>query len=84
MSRFIGKSLEIRVSPETGFSYRETEEIDIENVYAEPDRPKIHFTPKNGWLNDPNGLIYIDGEYHLFYQYNPCEPGWENMHWDML
>lgn len=42
------------VSPETGFLYRETEKIDIENVYAEPDRPKIHFTPKNGLLKSKN------------------------------
>lgn len=44
-------------------------------------RPTVHFSTKNGWMNDPNGLIYLDGVYHMFYQYNPAEPNWGNMHW---
>ncbi|MBO6659513.1 MAG: glycoside hydrolase family 32 protein [Roseivirga sp.] len=44
-------------------------------------RSQIHFTPKEAWMNDPNGMVYYDGEYHLFYQYYPDSTVWGPMHW---
>ncbi len=52
-----------------------------DSLYKEKNRPQFHFTTRRGWVNDPNGLIYYGGEYHLFYQHNPYERDWENMHW---
>ena len=44
-------------------------------------RPLYHQTPKRGWMNDPNGMFYMDGVWHLYYQYNPYGSMWGNMHW---
>lgn len=54
-----------------------------ETIYEETYRPQYHFTTRRGWINDPNGLVYDRSreEYHLFYQHNPFERDWENMHW---
>lgn len=48
---------------------------------VEPYRPQYHFSPLANWMNDPNGLIYANGEYHLFYQYHPEDIVWGPMHW---
>jgi len=49
--------------------------------YDQPFRPQYHFSPRQNWTNDPNGLVYFDGEYHLFYQYNPFGDRWGHMSW---
>lgn len=55
---------------------------EIKNgLYYENFRPQFHFSPATGWHNDPNGLVYYEGEYHLFYQYNPFDIVWGPMHW---
>ena len=52
-----------------------------ENLYQEKFRPQFHFTTRRGWINDPNGLVYYKGVYHLYYQYNPFGIIWGNMSW---
>jgi fructan beta-fructosidase len=59
---------------------KKTDRLDVKN-YDEPHRPQFHFTPPSKWMNDPNGMFYYDGEYHLSYQYYPDSTVWGPMHW---
>jgi sucrose-6-phosphate hydrolase SacC (GH32 family) len=51
------------------------------SIFTEDFRPRAHFTPAQNWINDPNGLLYYKGKYHLFYQHNPSGILWGNMSW---
>ncbi len=53
----------------------------IPKAYDQPYRPQFHFSPREHWTNDPNGLVYFEGEYHLFFQYNPFGDEWGHMSW---
>jgi fructan beta-fructosidase len=55
--------------------------IENKDRFQEKYRPQVHFTPLSCWMNDPNGLVYHNGEYHLFYQHYPEKPFWGPMHW---
>ena len=84
VSAYKGKTIKINYEgDEKGLSkiYQSDEFVGQDNIYKEKNRPQFHFTTRRGWINDPNGLVYHDGEYHLFYQHNPYERDWENMHW---
>ncbi len=58
-----------------------TASADPASPADEQYRPYLHYTPESNWMNDPNGLVYYKGAYHLFYQYNPSGTGWGNMSW---
>jgi fructan beta-fructosidase len=61
--------------------YQSDEREYLKNVYKEKYRPQLHFSTIRGWINDPNGLVYYDGEYHLFYQHYPFGYYWGQPNW---
>ncbi len=61
------------------FSARAKRQRD--QLAADPHRPRYHFLPPANWMNDPNGIIEWNGKYHVFYQHNPYQAVWDNMHW---
>ncbi|MDH7461682.1 hypothetical protein QEG73_10345 [Chitinophagaceae bacterium 26-R-25] len=87
ISAWKGKKIELRAEAlsvdSKAFSTIEQSDEDTNagELYHEKLRGQLHFSPKRGWTNDPNGLVYYNGEYHLFFQHNPYGRGWGNMHW---
>lgn len=75
-------SVDIQGLPADAVCWKElklADSFDMSN--KETFRPVYHHTPAYGWMNDPNGMFYKDGVYHLFFQYNPYGSVWGNMHW---
>ncbi len=85
LARFRGKQARMSADniTERGFELvRQADAIPgADTLYTERLRPQFHFTSRTGWLNDPNGLIWYRGEYHLYYQHNPTALPWGNMTW---
>jgi sucrose-6-phosphate hydrolase SacC (GH32 family) len=87
ISQWKGKDLDLRVNLLTPGSKTFAPVIQSDNdrnegdLYREKLRGQFHFSPKRGWTNDPNGLVYYNGEYHLFFQHNPYGREWGNMTW---
>jgi fructan beta-fructosidase len=87
VSAFKGQQATIHtnlVAKKAGVLARITNDDEIKgaaDLYHERYRPQFHFSSRRGWNNDPNGLVYSQGEYHLFYQHNPYGWNWGNMHW---
>ena len=84
VSAYKGKKLKLIFSEEVdGLDkiYQSDQFAGQDSLYREVNRPQFHFSSRRGWNNDPNGLVWHDGEYHLFYQHNPYEIHWQNMHW---
>ena len=75
--------VEVVKEPETGsqVDLNITPSPEISTDYRELWRPQIHFTPRQNWINDPNGLVFADGVWHMYYQYNPSGQNWGNTSW---
>jgi len=84
VARFKGQEMVININPAPKDWHTISQDDVIkgaEDLYKEKYRPQFHFTTRRGWINDPNGLLYYQGEYHMYYQHNPVALPWGNMSW---
>ena len=81
MRLFMGQNLTFSTVPTIAFQPEFVEEIPADSHYDERLRPAAHFTAHRGWLNDPNGCVFYEGQYHMFFQHNPVDSCWGNMSW---
>jgi len=85
ISAYKGKKLKLTVKPITAEAFalmRQADKVPGADKWGtEPNRPQFHFSQKVGWNNDPNGMVYYKGEWHLYFQHNPVALPWGNMTW---
>ena len=86
MNEYVGKTATLTfssadVGPGLAMIESSDQERHLQPLYDEAYRPQFHHSQKQGWNNDPNGMVYYDGQYHLFWQCNPVGNSWGNMYW---
>lgn len=84
LSAYVNQNVSIDIAgmPSSSLCWKELKMSDsFDMTNKEMFRPVYHHTPVYGWMNDPNGMFYKDGVYHLYFQYNPYGSVWGNMHW---
>ena len=77
----LGRTLELIWEPALDYLPEFADEVPVDGIYQEQYRPVSHFSAARGWINDPNGLVFYEGKYHMFFQHNPVASVWGNMHW---
>lgn len=78
---YVGQEFQLEIDPQVDFAPEFTDNIPMEGIYSEPNRPAAHFTSARGWINDPNGAVFYEEKYHMFFQHNPADSCWGNMSW---